>query len=263
MRLITLFVFLSSALLSCSSGKKTKSHFKSIEFSYFDISPLSFTLRIRNQDSVFLRQNFSPDKRLGNDTTYEILLTGRLKQQLDSLIDAINFSKLHPIYETGHIDGDEYELNIEADTEMRHFKVHSMSPPKELEAVKELFLKIRLSFLPVDTTTHLPLNLPEIQVQGNPRIFTLKDINSDKFYLADLVDKVFREGNIGRSPLVAIDGIVFKYQKNLDTVMVSLLKREIANIGFLNKKDGRFIYGKDADNGAIIINTTKSKSTSH
>lgn len=136
-----------------------------------------------------------------------------------------------------------------------------MSPPKELEALKELFLKIRISFLPVDTTTYIPLNPPKTQVQGNPKSFTLKDINSDKYYLADSVHRVFKQGHIGQSPLVSIDGTVFKYQKKLDTIMLPLSKSEILDIAFINKNDGRFIYGKAADNGAIIINTTRKKST--
>lgn len=260
MRLIALFLFLS-VLAACNSDKKTTSHFNSIDFSYFDISPLSFTLKIDNQDSVFLTQHFAPDNGLRNDTTYKAVLIEGLKQQLDSLMAVINFSKLDSVYETHHIDGDEYRLYIEGDTLKKLFKVHSMNPPKELEALKALFLKVRMSFSPIDTATHLSLNPPKTQVQGSPKSFILKDTNNDKHYLADSISRVFQQGYIGKSPLVAIDGIVFKYQKKFDTVMLPLSKSEILNIEFINKNDGELVYGKDADSGAVIINTIRMKST--
>lgn len=260
MRLIAFFVFLS-VLAACNSEMKTRPHFNSIEFSYFDISPLSFTVRIQNQDSVFLKQNFAPNKRLINDTSYKAVLTPRLKQQLDSLMAIVNFSELDTVYETGHTDGDVYRLYIEGETLKRQFKVHSISPPQELETLKELFLNIRMSFLPIDTTTQLSLNLPKTQVKGNPKTFTLKDISIDKYYLADSVNTVFQQGYIGNSPLIAIDGSVFIYQKKLDTIMLPLSKNEILNIAFINKNWSRTIYGKGAENGAIIISTIRNEST--
>ncbi len=260
MRLIPFFSFLL-VLTACTSDKKTTLRLNSIDFSYFDISPLSFTLKIDNQDSIFLKQHFAPDNGLLNETTYKAVLIGGLKQQLDSLMAVINFSKLDSVYETHHIDGDEYYLYIEGDNFKKQFKVHSMNPPKELEAFKGLFLKVRKSFLPVDSTTHLSLTPPKILVQDSPKSFILKDTDRSKYYLADSVNKIFRQGYIGKSPLIAIDGTVFKYQKKLDTVMLPLSKSEILNLAFINKSDGKLIYGKDADSGAVIINTIRMKST--
>ena len=257
MRPIALFVFLSLALTACNSDDKGRPYFKSIDFSYFDISPLSFTLKIHNQDSVFLKQNFSPEKILRNDTTYKAVLTVKLKQQLDSLMAVVNFDKLDSAYETSHLDGDEYKLQIEVGTVRKYFRVYSMSPPKELEALKELFLKIRISFLPFDTTPHLPSSSPKAQVEGNPKAFVLKDIDSDKYFLADSINKAFHEGHTGQTPLIAIDGIAFKYPRKLDTVALPLSKSDIANVGFINKKDSHLIYGNGAESGAIIITTTR------
>ena len=255
MRLISLLIFFFLILTGCNSDKKPKSYFSSINFSYFDISPLSFTLNIHNQDSVFLKQSFSPDKSLSNDKIYKTALTGKWKQHLDSLMAVIDFNKLDSVYETGHLDGDEYRLEIESDTAKRQFRVHSMNPPKELEAIKELFLNIRLSILPLDTTSHLPSISPIVQVQGNAKTFILKDINSDKYYLADSINKVFHAGHIGQTPLIAINGITFKYQWKLDTVLLPFSRNDILNIGFVNKKDSRLIYGNGSNSGAIIIQT--------
>ncbi|MEO6454066.1 MAG: hypothetical protein ABIN97_08345 [Ginsengibacter sp.] len=253
-----LFLFLCITLASCNSDKKSRQNFKTIDFSYFDISPLSFSLRVNDIDSIILRQDFANDtfQTLKNDTTYHALLIGKLKQQFDSLMAVINFSKLDSVYETGHLDGDEYKLYIDKDTLKRQVYVHSMTPPKELEALKELFLEIRRSFLPMDTATHLTVNLLETKVYGNPKIFVLKDISDDKYYLADSINRIFQKGYIAQSPLIAIDGVVFKYQRNLDTIMLPLLKKEIISIDFLNKKGSPFIYGAHADKGAIIIGTT-------
>ena len=263
MRLTAFCFLLSLTLTACDSDKQSRPGFKSIKFSYFDMSPQSFTIKIINQDTFFLNQDFAADNGLKSKTTHDAVLTGALKKQLDSLMAVINFTRLDSVYETGHIDGEEYSLYIEGGTSKKQFKVHSTNPPKELEVLKELFLKIRLSFFSVDPTTHIPLNAPKTKVQGSPKSFILKDINKDKYYLADSVNRVFQQGYIGQSPLVAIDGTVFKYQKNLDTVVLPLSKGEILNIAFINKNDGRFIYGKGAENGAIIINTIRMKSTNH
>jgi hypothetical protein len=243
--------------MACNSDLETKPHFKSIQFSYFDISPLAFTLRVSNQDSVFLRQSFAQDSRKGlkNDTTYHFALTGRLKQQLDSLIAVIDFGKLDTLYETGHLDGDGYQLYVENDSLKKHFRVHSTNPPKELEAIKELFLKMRSIFLLVNNTTSLPESSPNTQVYGKPKIFVLKNSDSSKYYLADSIAKIFQKGYIGQSPLISINGVVFRYQTKLDTIALPLLKNEITSIDILNMKDSRFIYGRRADSGAVIINT--------
>lgn len=253
MRLIVFFVFLSLAVTSChtyNSEQKSKVYFKAIDFSYFDMTPFSFTLKIHNQDSFFLKEV--------NKNTSKAKLTGRWKQQLDSLMDVINFDKLDSVYRDGYIDGVGYTLDIESDTVKKHFWVHSMSRPKELEALKKLFLEIRMNFLPPDTTLHLSSSSPKPQVQGNPKTFVLNDIDGDKNYLADSIKKFFHEGYVGQAPLIAIDGIEFEYQRKLDTVMLPLSKSDIMNIGFLKKKDSRLIYGH-GDNGAVIINTMRMR----
>lgn len=254
MKLIVFFLFIST-LIACQNDKKTQLYFKSINFSYFDISPLSFTLKIYNQDSIFLEQKFSPEENLKSKTIYKGMLTRKLKQQLDSLMTVINFDKLDSVYETGHLDGDEYKLDIEDFTGKRHFRVHSLTPPTELEALKQLFLNIRMIFLPLDTTRNLKESLFKVIVQGNPKTFVLKVINNDKYYLADSINKIFHEGFIGQTPLIAIGGIIFKYQRKLDTIVLPFSKSDIVNIGFLNKKDSRFMYCNEADSGAVIINT--------
>ena len=85
----------------------------------------------------------------------------------------------------------------------------------------------------------------------------MEDTGPDKYYLSDSVKKIYKKGYIGKSPLVAIDGIEFKYSFSFDTINIPLRKIEIGVIEFLNKNSSQFIYGEHAHDGAIIINTYK------
>jgi len=90
-------------------------------------------------------------------------LKGNIKQQFDRLIITIEFNKLDSVYETGHIDGAEYRLYIESDTITKRLYIHSMRPPKELESLKDLFIKMKggLSFVPIGITINFRVNPPE------------------------------------------------------------------------------------------------------
>ena len=157
------FLSLFTLLTACKSDNTSTLQFKAIDFSYFDISPEAFSLRVTRRDSVFVIQYFSSEGQLKDSITYFSFLKGDIKQKFDSLIAVIDFSKLDTVYETGHIDGDEYRLYFEGHTITKQLYVHSMRPPKELEYLKNLFLQMkrRLSFVPVDTTIYFRANPPE------------------------------------------------------------------------------------------------------
>jgi hypothetical protein len=87
----------------------------------------------------------------------------------------------------------------------------------------------------------------------------LKDHGASKFYLNDSVKVAYENGTIINSPLIAIDGIVYQYNKNQDTIYLPLNKIDISSIDFLNKNSSSVIYGKKETNGAIIINTIHLK----
>jgi hypothetical protein len=152
-------------LASCNSGEKRNRQFKAIDFSYFDISPEAFSLRVTQQDLVFIKQYFSSDSEghLKDNLTYLGLLKGDIKQRFDSLIAVVDFDKLDSVYESGHIDGDEYRLYIEGDKITKQLYVHRMKPPKELESLKNMFIKMKssLALVPFDTTINFRVNPPE------------------------------------------------------------------------------------------------------
>ena len=89
-----------------------------------------------------------------------------------------------------------------------------------------------------------------------PKVFVLKDPDNAKFYLSGSVTRAFKKGYIDKAPLVAIDGVPFGYQKNLDTIILPLAKDQITSINILSKKSSPVIYGLDANDGAVVINTT-------
>ncbi|NNT72136.1 hypothetical protein HKT18_07920 [Flavobacterium sp. IMCC34852] len=89
--------------------------------------------------------------------------------------------------------------------------------------------------------------------------FLLQDKDKSKFELVEAIKEAYSEGSFINSPIVAIDGIVFKYDKSQDTIVLPLKKMDITNIVYLNKQSSPAIYGKRETNGAIIINTINLK----
>ena len=92
-----------------------------------------------------------------------------------------------------------------------------------------------------------------------PTIFVLKDKDQNKFSLSDSVKKEFKKDVISRKPLIAINGIIWEYDKKSDTVVLPLTKKEIQSVNFLNKNNSDVIYGPKATDGAIIINAVNLK----
>lgn len=90
-------------------------------------------------------------------------------------------------------------------------------------------------------------------------VFLLTDNDVSKFYLIDSVKSAYKRGTIINSPLIAIDGIVFQYNKDLDTIHLPIKKLDISVIEYLDKSSSPIIYGKNETNGAIIINTVSLK----
>lgn len=90
---------------------------------------------------------------------------------------------------------------------------------------------------------------------GKQHVFLLRDNDVSKFYLIDSVKSAYKRGTIINSPLIAIDGIVFQYNKDQDTIYLPIKKLDIRAIEYLDKSSSPIIYGKDETKGAIIINT--------
>ena len=90
-------------------------------------------------------------------------------------------------------------------------------------------------------------------------VFLLRDDDVSKFYLIDSLKSAYKRGIIINSPLIAIDGIVFQYNKDQDTIYLPIKKLDISLIEYLDKSSSPIIYGGNETNGAIIINTVSLK----
>jgi hypothetical protein len=94
---------------------------------------------------------------------------------------------------------------------------------------------------------------------GKQHVFLLRDNDISRFYLNDSIKSIYTRGAIISSPIIAIDGIVFQYNKDQDTIYLPIMKQDISVIEYLDKSSSPIIYGKNETNGAIIINTAHLK----
>ena len=120
--------------------------------------------------------------------------------------------------------------------------------------MKKLFLIILICLLAGCATNRLTY-----RNNGKQHVFLLRDNDISKFYMNDSVKTSYKKATIINSPLIAIDGIVFKYNIDQDTIYLPIKKMDINAILFLDKRSSSFIYGKNETNGAIIINTVDLK----
>lgn len=89
------------------------------------------------------------------------------------------------------------------------------------------------------------------------KIFLLDNEDDSIYYLVDKITTAFQSEQIANTPLIAIDGVPFEYDKALNTIFLPLKKEEITDVTILNKNSSPVIYGKDEIYGAIIISTSK------
>lgn len=89
------------------------------------------------------------------------------------------------------------------------------------------------------------------------KIFLLDNEDDSIYYLVDKITTAFQSEQIANTPLVAIDGVPFEYDKALNTIFLPLKKEEITDVTILNKNSSPVIYGKNEIYGAIIISTSK------
>lgn len=90
---------------------------------------------------------------------------------------------------------------------------------------------------------------------SKPKTFVLNDTRENKYFALELINNAFEKNQIDKSPLIVIDGIPFKYNKNQDTITLPLKKSDIISLDFLNKNSSRIIYNDKESDGAVIITT--------
>lgn len=88
---------------------------------------------------------------------------------------------------------------------------------------------------------------------SNPHTFVLNDTKQNQHFVSERINQAFEKNEIDRSPLIVINGIPFRYNKNQDTIVLPLKKSDIISLDFLNKNSSRIIYNEKENDGAIII----------
>lgn len=94
---------------------------------------------------------------------------------------------------------------------------------------------------------------------SNPQVFVLNDTKENQHFVLKPINQAFEENQIGKSPLIVINGTPFEYDKTQDTILLPLKKSDITSLDFLNKNSSRIIYNEKENDGAIIIMTKIKK----
>ena len=91
------------------------------------------------------------------------------------------------------------------------------------------------------------------EMSCHPKTLKKKKKNDDKFFLNQEVKRGYSDGILSKNPLIIINGEVFKYDKNLNTIKIPLKKSRIESVNLLNENGAKTIYGVEK-RGAVIIN---------
>lgn len=90
---------------------------------------------------------------------------------------------------------------------------------------------------------------------SKPKVFLLNDTGKNRYYVSEFMTTAFEENQIKTAPIIIIDGIPFRYDKNKDTIILPFKKLDITSLNFLNQNSSRIIYNEKENDGAIIITT--------
>lgn len=105
-------LMLSAFLIQGCETSETKSHFNYLDITYFNVTPLAYSLRFTSSDTVFYLQFFSnyPIKGIVDGSIYYGMLKKEQSKTLDSFLTVMNFQEYKPDYRSGDLDGEEFKL---------------------------------------------------------------------------------------------------------------------------------------------------------
>ena len=89
------------------------------------------------------------------------------------------------------------------------------------------------------------------------KIFLLEDTDDSRYYLVDKIRSAFENNAISETPLIAIEGVPFPYDKALNTIFLPLKKDDIDEVSFINKNTSNVIFGENETFGAVLITKVK------
>lgn len=83
--------------------------------------------------------------------------------------------------------------------------------------------------------------------------YMLSDTGEGKTFLVEQIDELVKKNLITKHPLIVIDGIEYRYDKELKKGKLPISKDDIASIDLVKPDKAKKIYS-----GGIILITTKS-----
>jgi hypothetical protein len=89
--------------------------------------------------------------------------------------------------------------------------------------------------------------------------YRLQDKGYDNTFLSEFIFLLSEERKISDTPLVVLDGKLYRYDIELKESPLPVFKNDIVSIAFADAGKAEKLYGKDGSKGAVIIITRKNK----
>ncbi|RKE87705.1 hypothetical protein BXY58_1837 [Epilithonimonas arachidiradicis] len=131
-------------ILSCNEKK-----YDEFEFSYGNTFETDFSIKFTQNDSVYLRENWSPND--SNDdipypksnTNYTAILTKKEKEKLNTFLNKIDFKKFDTAYIENYQDGEQFNLYFKKNYFEKTIFVRSHHSPQELDSLKNWIVGVK------------------------------------------------------------------------------------------------------------------------
>lgn len=88
--------------------------------------------------------------------------------------------------------------------------------------------------------------------------YLLTDNGKDSKFLIEKIKEAQRTGDISKKPIIVVDGIPHRFDKELKQNRLQLAKKDIKQVDVLKKEMGLKIYGEAAKDGVLLITTKAS-----
>ena len=88
--------------------------------------------------------------------------------------------------------------------------------------------------------------------------YLLTDNGKDSKFLIEKIKDAKKIGDISKKPIIVVDGIPHRFDKELKENRLQLAKKDIKQVDVLKKDVGLKIYGEAGEGGVILITTKAS-----
>ena len=85
--------------------------------------------------------------------------------------------------------------------------------------------------------------------------YLLTDKGRDKKFLISYINDLEKKGMISKTPIIVVDGLPLRFNKELKEKRLSVSKNDIKQIEFLKHDSATKIYGESGKAGVLLITT--------